>query len=191
MASQLFKIFGMIDEKKESDPEWSFECRVSYLEIYNDKLKDLLNPESHKEGAVSSLEVRQHPKFGIYVPGLVEVAVTNFEKSMGLMDFGMKARSVAATSMNDRSSRSHCIFTFSLTQIKGKKEKPSSLLRSRINLVDLAGSERQKKTNASGDRLKEGAQINQSLTNLALVIHALAKSSKGGKKGGHDFIPFR
>ena len=106
-----------------------------------------------------------------YVPGLTESAVAQHEDVEKLMDFGMKSRSVAATAMNDRSSRSHCIFTFNLTQIKGSLEKPISCLRSKVNLVDLAGSERQKKTNATGDRLKEGAQINQSLTNLALVIH--------------------
>jgi hypothetical protein len=77
-------------------------------------LRDLLNPEGKKE-----LDVRQHPKLGIYVPGLTEEASESREQVMGFMDFGMKARSVASTSMNDRSSRSHCVFTFGMTQIKG------------------------------------------------------------------------
>ncbi|CAD7957374.1 unnamed protein product [Amoebophrya sp. A120] len=184
------QVFQMLAQRKQEEPDWTFQIRVSYLEIYNDKLRDLLNPI--KQGQDKSLEVRQHPKFGIYVPGLTESASTSSEEVMKLMDFGMKARSVAATSMNDRSSRSHCIFTVSVTQIKGDNpEKPLSLLRSKINLVDLAGSERQKKTNASGDRLKEGAQINQSLTNLALVIHALAKSFTNEGKNANDFVPFR
>merc|ERR1719316_1659801 len=111
-----------------------------------------------------------------------------------MMEFGMKTRTVAATSMNDRSSRSHCIFTFSMTQLKGPDpNKPLAQLRSRINLVDLAGSERQKKTQASGDRLKEGAMINQSLSNLALCIHKLAEISDAAArhKKNNDFVPFR
>eukprot|EP00392_Amoebophrya_sp_AT5.2_P000602 g603.t1 len=203
-------IFGMLEARTVAEPDWAFQVRVSYLEIYNDKLRDLLNPKSNyvgpsfnpaaqmnQKGGQAALEVRQHPKFGIHVPGLTESASTSAQEVMKLMDFGMKARTVAATSMNDRSSRSHCIFTVNVTQIKGSDpSKPASLLRSKVNLVDLAGSERQKKTNATGDRLKEGAQINQSLTNLALVIHALAKSFSGAKKSrgdgvDGDFIPFR
>ncbi|CAD7945147.1 unnamed protein product [Amoebophrya sp. A25] len=190
------QVFIMLTARKKEEADWNFQVKASYLEIYNDKLRDLLNPEEAGEKK-KQLEVRQHPKFGIYVPGLSECASASAEDIMELMEFGMKARSVAATSMNDRSSRSHCIFSVLVAQIKGADpEKPDSLLRSKINLVDLAGSERQKKTNATGDRLKEGAQINQSLTCLALVIHALAKafskSEEDKKKKKHDdFIPFR
>ena len=190
LPRMIYEIFKLMTEKHNAEPEWTFQCRVSYLEIYNDKLRDLLDPKSGEEKS-KGLECRQHPNLGIYVPGLIESATTSPDEVMKLMDFGMKQRSVAATSMNDRSSRSHCIFTFSLLQLKGKPEKPSTMLRSKVNLVDLAGSERQKKTNAGGDRLKEGAQINQSLTALALVIHALAKGASAKKGAEKEFVPFR
>jgi kinesin family protein 1 len=88
------------------------------------------------------LEIRQHPKLGIYIPGLTESASSSFQDVDRMMEFGQKTRSVAATSMNDRSSRSHCIFIFHMTQLKGPDpNKPLSQLKSRVNLVDLAGSE--------------------------------------------------
>merc|ERR1719482_2115304 len=97
--------------------------------------------------------------------------------------------------MNDRSSRSHCIFSIEVKQSQDKGGVQTQL-RSKLNLVDLAGSERQKKTHAEGARLKEGSMINQSLTTLALVIHKLAEVSErldGAplRKGGKDYVPFR
>jgi len=105
-----------------------------------------------------------------------------------MIDFGAKTRSVAATAMNAGSSRSHCIFTFVLEK-EAKERSKQSESRSKVNLVDLAGSERQKKTESAGDRLKEGAMINQSLTTLAQVINKLAEASE--KAAGGDFVPFR
>eukprot|EP00746_Dinoflagellata_sp_MGD_P142257 gnl/MRDRNA2_/MRDRNA2_75219_c0_seq1.p1 gnl/MRDRNA2_/MRDRNA2_75219_c0~~gnl/MRDRNA2_/MRDRNA2_75219_c0_seq1.p1 ORF type:complete len:1186 (+),score=279.21 gnl/MRDRNA2_/MRDRNA2_75219_c0_seq1:125-3682(+) len=193
LPRMIHRIFNIIDATKETDEgePITFRCSTSYLEIYNDKLKDLLVPPSKTE---EKLEVRNHPMLGICVPGLVEAATSTADEVERMMEFGMKTRSIAATSMNDRSSRSHCIFIFQMSQIIGNVEKPKQQLKSKINLVDLAGSERQKKTNATGDRLKEGSMINQSLSNLAICINKLAASfstSHKGKKDNADFIPFR
>merc|ERR1719171_3411649 len=120
--------------------------------------------------------VHQHPALGVVIPGLTESAVTSYESVQKLIDFGAKTRTVGSTSMNATSSRSHCIFIFELVWTR-EVGGVTSQLRSRLNLVDLAGSERQKKTQAEGERLKEGSMINQSLTNLALVISKLAEIS--------------
>ncbi|CAD7971491.1 unnamed protein product [Amoebophrya sp. A25] len=186
--------------------EWSNHVTVSYLEIYNERLRDLLKPQggntkaspvAAKKGPSDKkdpeeLEIRQHPTLGVFVPGLTEAAATDAEAVMGMLDFGFNNRAVAETSMNPRSSRSHTVFVIAVILFQGKFEKPTKQLTSKINMVDLAGSERQKKTNAEGDKLKEGAAINQSLTNLALVIHSLAAQCTGkAKKGKGEHVPFR
>lgn len=112
------------------------------------------------------------------------------------MDEGNKARTVAATNMNETSSRSHAVFTLLLTMKRHDVDTNMDTEKvSRINLVDLAGSERANSTGATGQRLKEGANINKSLTTLGKVISALAVASanegKKGKKKGDDFVPYR
>eukprot|EP00913_Durusdinium_trenchii_P009743 g9152.t1 len=144
-----------------------------------EQIRDLLLPMNEKP---AKLTVRHHPTLGIYVAGLTTNAVSSYQEVQSILDFGTKARSVASTNMNSASSRSHCIFTFNLLKSGGGREQCAS-----VNLVDLAGSERQKKTGTSGSQLKEGAMINQSLSNLALVINKLA--SFDDEKT--DFVPFR
>lgn len=182
----------MDEESRDTTCKITFECHVSYLEIYNEQIQDLLLPPQERSN--KKLEVHQYPKVGTIIPGLTESAVTQASEVQGLIDFGAKTRSVAATSMNATSSRSHCIFTFQMLR-KKTSDGVKSELRSKLNLVDLAGSERQAKTEASGDRLKEGAMINQSLTNLAMVIHKLAELSDNptakGTSKKKDFVPFR
>mmetsp|Transcript_102445 Transcript_102445/g.181950 ORF Transcript_102445/g.181950 Transcript_102445/m.181950 type:complete len:831 (+) Transcript_102445:54-2546(+) len=188
-------LFQMIDEQHAENREGHsviYNAQVSYMEIYNEQLRDLLIPVDDRNK--QKLDVRQHPKFGTFVPGLSENAVTKEEEVQRMIDFGAKTRSVAATAMNAGSSRSHCIFTFVLER-KAKELGKESESRAKVNLVDLAGSERQKKTEAGGDRLKEGAMINQSLTTLAQVINKLAEAgeiaAKGKKVAVGDFVPFR
>mmetsp|Transcript_127155 Transcript_127155/g.317552 ORF Transcript_127155/g.317552 Transcript_127155/m.317552 type:complete len:890 (-) Transcript_127155:390-3059(-) len=168
----------------------SFQCKISYLEIYNENIRDLLVPLD--ERSKTKLEVHHHPKLGVYVPGLSEVAVTTLDEVRKLLDFGQKSRVVAATNMNATSSRSHCIFIFFLEKesqtITGSTETKETL-RSCVNLVDLAGSERQAKTKAEGARLKEGAMINKSLSNLAAVISKLSAASQS--PSANDHVPFR
>lgn len=124
---------------------------------------------------------------GVYVQGLQEVRVDSQLAIEKLMDQGNSTRAVASTQMNATSSRSHSIFIIKMNQkevIAGQQKE----VRATINLVDLAGSERVAKTGATGDKLKEGANINKSLSALGNVINALAEQSKKGKK---IFIPYR
>ncbi|XP_028998763.1 kinesin-like protein KIF1C isoform X2 [Betta splendens] len=167
------------------DPDLTYSVEVSYMEIYCERVRDLLNPKSQ-----GTLRVREHPILGPYVEDLSKLAVTGFTDIRDLMDAGNKARTVAATNMNETSSRSHAVFTIVFTQ--KRRDQMTSLDTekvSKISLVDLAGSERADSSGAKGTRLKEGANINKSLTTLGKVISALAEMSS--KKRKSDFIPYR
>ncbi|XP_040182354.1 kinesin-like protein KIF1B isoform X6 [Rana temporaria] len=174
-----------------NDDEVSFSVEVSYMEIYCERVRDLLNPKNK-----GNLRVREHPLLGPYVEDLSKLAVTSYTDIADLMDAGNKARTVAATNMNETSSRSHAVFTIVFTQKKLDIDTNLSTEKvSKISLVDLAGSERADSTGAKGTRLKEGANINKSLTTLGKVISALAEvdncPSKSKKKKKSDFIPYR
>ncbi|KAI8364639.1 uncharacterized protein BYT42DRAFT_505980 [Radiomyces spectabilis] len=176
---------------KNTDPNVTYRAEVSYIEIYNEKVRDLLNPKNK-----GNLKVREHPSTGPYVEDLSRLVVTSFDNINDLMDEGNKARTVAATNMNETSSRSHAVFTVFLTQKRlDQTTKMESEKVARISLVDLAGSERANSTGATGARLKEGANINRSLTTLGKVIAGLAEQSlQEGKKGKNKkevFIPYR
>ncbi|XP_075695445.1 kinesin-like protein KIF1B isoform X21 [Rhinoderma darwinii] len=169
----------------------SFSVEVSYMEIYCERVRDLLNPKTK-----GNLRVREHPLLGPYVEDLSKLAVTSYTDIADLMDAGNKARTVAATNMNETSSRSHAVFTIVFTQRRLDIETNLATEKvSKISLVDLAGSERADSTGAKGTRLKEGANINKSLTTLGKVISALAEvdncPSKSKKKKKSDFIPYR
>ncbi|XP_048860943.1 kinesin-like protein KIF1B isoform X13 [Brienomyrus brachyistius] len=177
------ELFEMINDNSKEDLSYSVE--VSYMEIYCERVRDLLNPKNK-----GNLRVREHPLMGPYVEDLSKLAVTSYTDIADLMDAGNKARTVAATNMNETSSRSHAVFTIVFTQRKHDSETDLSTEKvSKISLVDLAGSERADSTGAKGTRLKEGANINKSLTTLGKVISALAEVSKKKKKS--DFIPYR
>ncbi|XP_072012583.1 kinesin-like protein KIF1B isoform X21 [Engystomops pustulosus] len=168
-----------------NNDEVSFSVEVSYMEIYCERVRDLLNPKNK-----GNLRVREHPLLGPYVEDLSKLAVTSYTDIADLMDAGNKARTVAATNMNETSSRSHAVFTIVFTQRRLDVETDLATEKvSKISLVDLAGSERADSTGAKGTRLKEGANINKSLTTLGKVISALAEVSKKKKKT--DFIPYR
>ncbi|XP_062420102.1 kinesin-like protein KIF1B isoform X2 [Pungitius pungitius] len=177
-------LFEKIDDVSNKE-ELSYSVEVSYMEIYCERVRDLLNPKNK-----GNLRVREHPLLGPYVEDLSKLAVTSYTDIADLMDAGNKARTVAATNMNETSSRSHAVFTIVFTQKKHDSETDISTEKvSKISLVDLAGSERADSTGATGTRLKEGANINKSLTTLGKVISALAEVSKKKKKT--DFIPYR
>uniref|UniRef100_A0A3B4WGJ4 plus-end-directed kinesin ATPase n=1 Tax=Seriola lalandi dorsalis TaxID=1841481 RepID=A0A3B4WGJ4_SERLL len=177
-------LFEKINEDCNKE-ELSYSVEVSYMEIYCERVRDLLNPKNK-----GNLRVREHPLLGPYVEDLSKLAVTSYTDIADLMDAGNKARTVAATNMNETSSRSHAVFTIVFTQRKHDSETDLSTEKvSKISLVDLAGSERADSTGAKGTRLKEGANINKSLTTLGKVISALAEVSKKKKKT--DFIPYR
>ncbi|CAH1153752.1 unnamed protein product [Phaedon cochleariae] len=178
-------LFGLIAKQQSS--ELSYKVEVSYMEIYNEKVHDLLDPQTNKQ----SLKVREHNVLGPYVDGLSQLAVTAFQDIDNLMAEGNKSRTVAATNMNSESSRSHAVFTVILTQtLTDSRNGVSGEKVSRMSLVDLAGSERAVKTGAVGDRLKEGSNINKSLTTLGLVISKLADQSTGSKNKD-KFVPYR
>src|SRR5690349_2908551 len=155
-------MFERIDEVQKKDPNVKCTVEVSYLEIYNERVRDLLNPSTK-----GNLKVREHPSTGPYVEDLAKLVVTGFQEIENLMDEGNKARTVAATNMNETSSRSHAVFTLMLTQKKYDAETKMEMEKvAKISLVDLAGSERATSTGATGARLKEGAEINRSLSTL-------------------------
>uniref|UniRef100_A0A8B9CI35 plus-end-directed kinesin ATPase n=1 Tax=Anser brachyrhynchus TaxID=132585 RepID=A0A8B9CI35_9AVES len=180
------ELFEKINDN--SNEEMSYSVEVSYMEIYCERVRDLLNPKNK-----GNLRVREHPLLGPYVEDLSKLAVTSYTDIADLMDAGNKARTVAATNMNETSSRSHAVFTIVFTQKKHDAETDLSTEKvSKISLVDLAGSERADSTGAKGTRLKEGANINKSLTTLGKVISALAEVvSTSKKKKKTDFIPYR
>lgn len=167
-------LFRSIQEQTSDSVK--FLVVVSYLEIYNEVIKDLLNPTDKR------LRIREHPSTGIFVESLAELVVTSSAEITAYLEQGNAVRKVAATQMNERSSRSHSCFTIRIEQKIveeiGDVHRETNLF-AKINLVDLAGSERVAKTGATGQRLKEGAAINKSLSALANVINALAE---GGKK---------
>ncbi|XP_061676647.1 kinesin-like protein KIF13A isoform X3 [Syngnathoides biaculeatus] len=171
--------------QQEANEGHTFKVEVSYMEIYNEKVRDLLDPKGRQ-----SLKVREHKVLGPYVDGLSQLAVTNFEDIEVLMSEGNKSRTVAATNMNEESSRSHAVFSIIVTQTLYDLQSGNSGEKvSKMSLVDLAGSERVSKTGAAGERLKEGSNINKSLTTLGCVISALADQSAG--KGKAKFVPYR
>ncbi|XP_038138299.1 kinesin-like protein KIF1A isoform X14 [Cyprinodon tularosa] len=175
-----------------TDNSLSYSVEVSYMEIYCERVRDLLNPKNK-----GNLRVREHPLMGPYVEDLSKLAVTSYNDIQDLMDSGNKARTVAATNMNETSSRSHAVFNIIFTQKRFDAETDNTSEKvSKISLVDLAGSERADSTGAKGTRLKEGANINKSLTTLGKVISALAEVDSGQnknkkKKKVESFIPYR
>uniref|UniRef100_A0A452I1F2 plus-end-directed kinesin ATPase n=1 Tax=Gopherus agassizii TaxID=38772 RepID=A0A452I1F2_9SAUR len=182
-------LFSRINDATNDNMSYSVE--VSYMEIYCERVRDLLNPKNK-----GNLRVREHPLLGPYVEDLSKLAVTSYNDIQDLMDSGNKARTVAATNMNETSSRSHAVFNIIFTQKRHDAETDITTEKvSKISLVDLAGSERADSTGAKGTRLKEGANINKSLTTLGKVISALAEMDSGPnknkKKKKTDFIPYR
>ena len=163
-------------------PHKKFLVRASFLEIYNEEIKDLLikgakNPKS-------GLDLKENPDTGVYVKDLSAYVVKSVEEMEQLMDVGNKNRSVGATLMNENSSRSHSIFTITIESSEPGPDGQDRYVSGKLNLVDLAGSERQSKTGASGDRLKEATKINLSLSALGNCISALVD-------GKSSHIPYR
>jgi hypothetical protein len=169
-------LFGRAAERASTH---SMFVEVSYLEIYNESVKDLLNPA----GIDKSLRVRNHPKLGVFVEGLKKIAARSADDIAKLIDDGTAVRTIASTAMNATSSRSHAILSLNI-RVKSTETETMSV----CHLVDLAGSERADSTGAEGATLKEGANINKSLSVLGMCLARLAEVAEG-KKGGH--IPFR
>ena len=168
--------------KQEDDFNWKFS--LTYIEIYNERIRDLLNPSEH------DLDVREDPKKGNVVAGAVEVAVTSLKQIMELMEKGSMHRTTESTNCNQTSSRSHAVMQINCVGVNKFQErgrgKPIQQQSARLSMIDLAGSERAYKTDNRGERLREGRNINRSLLSLANCINALADKSK---KNQH--VPYR
>ncbi|KRX03487.1 SMAD/FHA domain [Pseudocohnilembus persalinus] len=188
------RIFEKIDEEnnKNLDDESGNQKYVTYqvtigmIEIYNEKVQDLLQPVSAREP--QGLKIRESQTLGFYAEGQKKMPVRNFKEIEQRIEQGSKNRSIGATLMNSHSSRAHTIISIELKQIitqgKGKKVKYSV-----INLVDLAGSEKVAKTGSTGERLVEATNINKSLSTLGKVISTLADKSTGQNKNRQ--VPYR
>uniref|UniRef100_A0A5K3EWL2 Kinesin-like protein n=1 Tax=Mesocestoides corti TaxID=53468 RepID=A0A5K3EWL2_MESCO len=182
-------LFTRLDEIRMERQQAKFQSivEVSYMEIYCERVRDLLNPCGK-----GRLRVREHPTYGPYVEDLSRCAVQSFDEVNQLINAGNMSRTVASTNMNETSSRSHAVLTLLVTQ--REVDVHTQLIAekvSKISLVDLAGSERADATGATGMRLKEGANINRSLTTLGKVIACLAELATSKKKRKNDFIPYR
>ncbi|XP_020282202.1 kinesin-like protein KIF14 isoform X2 [Pseudomyrmex gracilis] len=182
------EIFTRADSNKQIETT----VEISYFEIYNEKIHDLLASTSNGSKK-APLKVREHPVFGPYVVDLSQHCVQNYKDLQTWLKVGNSQRATAATGMNEKSSRSHSIFSIVLTQSRSKDQLDSRQAldtnrRSKINLVDLAGSERLSQTSATGDRLREGVSINKSLLTLGKVIATLTENTNNRKQG---FVPYR
>lgn len=169
-------IFGHIAKAKENQ---KFLVRVSYMEIYNEEVRDLLGKDVTK-----SLEVKERPDIGVFVKDLSGYVVHNADDLENIMKLGNKNRAVGATKMNSESSRSHAIFSITVERSELGEGGQQHVRMGKLQLVDLAGSERQSKTQATGQRLKEATKINLSLSVLGNVISALVD-------GKSSHIPYR
>ncbi|KAF8782896.1 Kinesin-like protein KIF28P like protein [Argiope bruennichi] len=170
-------LFKNIADSKAAGERIEFEVRFSMLEIYNEIVRDLINISSSTKKR--GLKVREHPTKGFFAEGLSSTLVTSYKDIQAQLDLGTTNRSIASTNMNATSSRAHTIVGITLIQksrnVKGQETSKTSV----VNLVDLAGSERASATGATGDRLKESAAINQSLSCLGNCIHSLAERATG------------
>nr|KYP38290.1 Kinesin-like protein KIF15 [Cajanus cajan] len=186
LAPRVFeRLFARINEEqiKHYDKEVKYQCRCSFLEIYNEQITDLLDPNQ------GNLQIREDVKSGVYVDNLTEEQVCSKTDVTQLLMKGLLNRRIGATSINSESSRSHTVFTCVVeSRCKSPADGVSRFRTSKINLVDLAGSERQKLTGAAGDRLKEAGNINRSLSQLGNLINILAEVSQTGKQ---RHIPYR
>uniref|UniRef100_A0A7N0U7X8 Uncharacterized protein n=1 Tax=Kalanchoe fedtschenkoi TaxID=63787 RepID=A0A7N0U7X8_KALFE len=169
----LGDLFVLSKERKET---FCYEVSVQMIEIYNEQVRDLLVTD----GGNKRLEIRNSSQKGLNVPNANVIPVTSTQDVINLMNLGHKNRAVSATSLNERSSRSHSCLT---VHVQGKNLTSGTTLRGSMHLVDLAGSERVDKSEVVGDRLKEAQHINKSLSALGDVISSLAQ------KNAH--VPYR
>jgi kinesin family protein 15 len=183
MTPRIFEfLFARIRAEEESrrDEKLKYNCKCSFLEIYNEQITDLLDPSS------TNLPLREDIRNGVYVENLTELEVGCVSDIIKLLMQGSANRKVAATNMNRESSRSHSVFTC-IIESRWEKDSASNLRFARLNLVDLAGSERQRTSGAAGERLKEAANINKSLSTLGLVIMSLVDQAHGKQR----HVPYR
>jgi len=166
-----------------------YDITVSMLEIYNESVQDLfVKPNKRPKGG---LQIRESKKDGVYVEQLTTIPVFSYQEIADQIERGTSLRTIGATNMNNTSSRAHTVTTISFKQTFYTGDKPTNQKNSNINLVDLAGSERARTTGASAERLKEGSNINKSLSFLGKVISILAAKAQGKKEAKKLVVPYR
>uniref|UniRef100_A0A7S1PHJ4 Kinesin motor domain-containing protein n=1 Tax=Percolomonas cosmopolitus TaxID=63605 RepID=A0A7S1PHJ4_9EUKA len=191
VAAQIFELIKQKDAEQEGIAEADrifYEVEVAMMEIYNEEVRDLLNPKGNPSGG---LRIRESTKTGPFVQDLTFTSVKSYAQIEKTMDEGTAMRTVRSTQMNDKSSRAHTIVQIRFSQKKADPKKPDTLRTTReslINLVDLAGSERQSHSGVSGQGFKEAIAINTSLTFLGTCITKLAEQAEGKKK---VVVPYR
>ncbi|KAH3759814.1 kinesin family member 15 [Pelomyxa schiedti] len=175
----LQHLFGLLESQpSNSDGKPNFLCKCTMIEIYNENIKDLFDPSS------GLLRLREDQKLGVHIEGVSEKVITTWEEAYIFLKKGSRSRTVGRTDMNENSSRSHCVFTID-TKFRVMKNNVESWRYTKLHIVDLAGSERQKSTGATGSRLREASNINNSLSVLGSVIRTLSMS------GAKQFIRYR
>jgi kinesin family protein 6/9 len=172
------RAISLLFQEIQSRYEQSIVVRISYLEIYNEMMYDLLSPELS-----SNIAINEDGKGGIFIKGLTQRICNNEEEALSILFEGETNRTIAQHKLNSSSSRSHSLFTISL-EMRSRVESTEKIVYSKLNLVDLAGSERTKKTGSEGITLMEAAYINKSLSFLEQVVVALSEKQR-------DHIPYR
>ncbi|KAJ4248689.1 hypothetical protein NW762_012527 [Fusarium torreyae] len=194
---------GYSQQNALGDRDWSL--KATYVEIYNEQLRDLLVPESTPLNERGNVAIREDTKGNIILTGLRQVEINSVEDLMNALNFGSSIRQTDATAINAKSSRSHAVFSLNLVQRKNKYSSPqgsekrfsvpleamtgqdiSVTTDSKLHFVDLAGSERLKNTGAQGDRAKEGISINGGLAALGKVISQLSSRNPGSHVSYRD-----
>lgn len=170
-------IFGYFDDATNNKKRFLIRC--SYLEIYNEDIRDLLSKNVEQK-----LDLKEDPDKGVFVKDLNQIIVKSIAEIESYMDRGTANRKTGETAMNKDSSRSHSIFTIYVETAETNAAGEQTIKAGKLNLVDLAGSERQSKTQATGARLKEATKINLSLSALGNVIKALVE-------GKSNHVPYR
>lgn len=194
---------GYSQQTALGDRKWSL--KATYVEIYNEQLRDLLVPEMTPINERGNVAIREDTKGNIILTGLRQVEINSVEDLLNALNFGSSIRQTDATAINAKSSRSHAVFSLNLVQRKGKSVSPvgaekrfsvpleamsgqdvSVTTDSKLHFVDLAGSERLKNTGAQGERAKEGISINAGLAALGKVISQLSSRQPGGHVSYRD-----
>ncbi|WVQ80021.1 hypothetical protein IAT38_002122 [Cryptococcus sp. DSM 104549] len=176
----LHRLFSLL----EAAPNTEYSVKCSYVELYNEELRDLLaNEYKGEQAGAGGLKLYEDGKKGVYIQGLEETGVRNLKDALAMVDKGVQRRQTAETKMNTESSRSHTIFSITVHTKETGLQREDLLKVGKFNLVDLAGSEAIGRSGATDKRAREAGMINQSLLTLGRVISALVE------KGSH--IPYR
>merc|ERR1719204_1638661 len=179
----------LLEGIREREGMYSYSMTLSMIEIYNEKIKDLLVPPSRGNASERDLALKAKPKYlrlrgdakhGVHIHNLSQLRCECKEDVFEALKMGYNNRSIGVTDLNRHSSRSHCILTI---DVEGVHHSTATRYASKLHLIDLAGSERVKQSNASGHRMKEAQAINKSLSALGNVPEAI-KAKKG-------HIPYR